>query len=136
MNILLVRKYPSKHLIKKPSNQQQIIEQAKFTDSPFGKAFEKQIKIIEDQGEKQVEVLKDLKSHKKQTANNYEDKSLISKEWKTCKNIYNNSLDKIKELSEKIDDSNLVFSIVSTGRKTNFSKNDDPLTFLSKVKKR
>ena len=136
MNILLVRKYPSKHLIKKPSNQLQIIEQAKFTDSPFGKAFEKQIKIIEDQGEKQVEVLKDLKSHKKQTANNYEDKSLISKEWKTCKNIYNNSLDKIKELSEKIDDSNLVFSIVSTGRKTDFSKNDDPLTFLSKVKKR
>ena len=32
-----------------PSNQQQIIEQAKFTYSPLGKAFEKQIKIIEDQ---------------------------------------------------------------------------------------
>ena len=27
-----------------PSNQQQIIEQAKFTDSTLGKAFEKQIK--------------------------------------------------------------------------------------------
>ena len=36
-----------------PSNQQQIIEQAKFTYSPLGKAFEKQIKTIEDQGEKQ-----------------------------------------------------------------------------------
>ena len=35
-----------------PSNQKQIIEQAKFTDSPLGKAFEKQIKTIEDQGEK------------------------------------------------------------------------------------
>ena len=34
-----------------PSNQQQIIEQAKFTYSPLGKAFEKQIKTIEDQGE-------------------------------------------------------------------------------------
>ena len=33
-----------------PSNQQQIIEQAKFTYSPFGKAFEKQIKTIEDKG--------------------------------------------------------------------------------------
>ena len=31
------------------SNQQQIIEQAKFTYSPLGKAFEKQIKTIEDQ---------------------------------------------------------------------------------------
>ena len=37
-----------------PSNQQQIIEQAKFTYSPLGKAFEKQVKTIEDQGQKQV----------------------------------------------------------------------------------
>ena len=35
-----------------PSNQQQIIEQAKFTYSPLGKACEKQIKAIEDQGKK------------------------------------------------------------------------------------
>ena len=35
-----------------PSNQQQIIEQAKFTYSPLGKAFEKQTKTIEDQGKK------------------------------------------------------------------------------------
>ena len=32
-----------------PSNQQQIIEQAKFTYSPLGKVFEKQIKTIADQ---------------------------------------------------------------------------------------
>ena len=32
-----------------PSNQHQIIEQARFTYSPLGKAFEKQIKTIEDQ---------------------------------------------------------------------------------------
>ena len=35
-----------------PSNQQQIIEEAKFTYSPLGKAFEKQIKTIEDQDQK------------------------------------------------------------------------------------
>ena len=34
-----------------PSNQQQIISQAKFTYSPLGKALEKQTKTIEDQGE-------------------------------------------------------------------------------------
>ena len=34
------------------SNQQQIIEQTKFTYSALGKAFEKQIKTIEDQGKK------------------------------------------------------------------------------------
>ena len=44
-----------------PSNQQQIIEQAKFIYSALGKAFEKQIQTIEDQGEKQIDALKDLK---------------------------------------------------------------------------
>ena len=37
-----------------PSNQQQVIEQAKFTYSPLQKAFEKQIKTIGDQGQKQI----------------------------------------------------------------------------------
>ena len=44
-----------------PSNQQQIIEEAKFTYSPLGKAFEKQTKPIEDQGKKQVDALESLK---------------------------------------------------------------------------
>ena len=44
-----------------PSNQQQIIEQAKFTYSPLGKAFDKQIKTIEDQGKKQIDALADVK---------------------------------------------------------------------------
>ena len=38
-------------------DQSRLIEQAKFTYSPLGKAFEKQIKTIEDQ----VEALKVLK---------------------------------------------------------------------------
>ena len=33
-----------------PSNQQQIIQKAKFNYSPLGKVFEKQTKAIEDQG--------------------------------------------------------------------------------------
>ena len=41
-----------------PSNQQQIIQQAKFNYSPLGKSFEKPIKTIEDQGKKQVDALK------------------------------------------------------------------------------
>ena len=45
-----------------PSNQQQIIEQAKFTYSPLGKAFEKQTKTIEDQEKKQVDALVALKT--------------------------------------------------------------------------
>ena len=41
-----------------PSDQSGIIEPTKFTYSPLGKAFEKQIKTIEHQGIKQVEALK------------------------------------------------------------------------------
>ena len=68
MNILLVKKLPS--------NQKQIIEQAKFTYSPLGKAFEKQTKTIEDQGKKQVDVLNTLKPIKD---NKSDDNKNISK---------------------------------------------------------
>ena len=56
-----------------PSNQQQIIEQARFTFSPLGKALEKQIKTTEDQEKKQVDALKDLKT--KEQTKPTEDKS-------------------------------------------------------------
>ena len=85
-----------------PSNQQQIIEQAKFTYSPLGKAFEKQTKIIKDQGEKQIEAIQD---NKKQLANindDYKNKLLLSKEREIFKNIYNERLDKIEELNKKL----------------------------------
>ena len=49
-----------------PSNQQQIIEQARFTYSRLGKAFEKQIKTNEDQGKKQVDVLENQNKKSKQ----------------------------------------------------------------------
>ena len=41
-----------------PSDQSTIIQQAKFTYSPLGKPFEKQIKTIDDQGIKHVKALK------------------------------------------------------------------------------
>ena len=44
-----------------PSNQRQIIEQAKFVYSPLGKAFKKQTKMIEDQGEKEIKAVEDNK---------------------------------------------------------------------------
>ena len=40
-----------------------MIEQAKFTYSPLRKAFEKQVKTTEDQGEEQI---KTLEEHGKQ----------------------------------------------------------------------
>ena len=61
-----------------PSNQQQIIEQAKFTYFPLGKAFEKQIKTIEDQSKKQVHALKVLEPKAMESGSN--NKPIITKE--------------------------------------------------------
>ena len=85
-----------------PSNQKQIIQQAKFTYSPFGKAFKKQIKTIEDQGEKQVEALQDNKRELSNTKD-YENQFLTSKEREIFKNIYNKRLHKIEKLNRKIN---------------------------------
>ena len=98
-----------------PSNKQQIIE-AKFTYSPLGKALEKQIKTIEDQGEKQI---KAIQSNKLQSTsdNDYKDKLLISREIEIFKNIYNKRLDKIEELNNKIDYDNLKYVVEKSGVK-------------------
>ena len=45
-----------------PSNQWQIIKQAKFTYFSIGKAFQKQTKTIQEQGKKQVEALEVFKN--------------------------------------------------------------------------
>ena len=55
-----------------PSNQQQIIEQAKFTYSPLRKAFEKQTKTIEDQGEKQIKAIQDKSTEKIKKYSDYD----------------------------------------------------------------
>ena len=39
-----------------PSDQNRIIEQAKFTYSPLGKAFGNQVKTIEDQGQNKLKL--------------------------------------------------------------------------------
>ena len=79
------------------SNQQQIIEQAKFTYSPFGKAFVKQTKTIEDQGEKQVNVLKPSDSSDKQLPSM---KDFISKERLNLEIA--NEIKKLKKKKERL----------------------------------
>ena len=55
-------------------DQRRVIEQPKFSYSPLGKAFEKQIKTFEDQGEK---LIKAIEEHWKQLVKyNNEKKSL------------------------------------------------------------
>ena len=119
-----------------PSNQQQIIEQAKFTYSPLGKAFEKQTKTIEDQGKKQVKAIQDKKIvNINNNDDDYKDKLLLLTEREIFKGIYNKRLDKIEELGNKIDYDNLKFVVVNSGEIFNFSDMKDPLTLLNGIKK-
>ena len=39
-------------------------------------------------------------------------------------------LDKIEELTKKIESNNLIFTILSTGETVDFSQKNDPLTIL------
>ena len=118
-----------------PLNQQQIIQQAKFTYSPLGKAFEKQIKTIEDQGKKQVKAIQDKQLVNINKDVDYKDKLLLSKERGVFKDIYNKRLDKIEELNNKIDYDNLQYVAVNSGKRYNFTELKDPLTFLNEIKK-
>ena len=107
-----IRKY--EHLTGEdilPSNQQQIIEQARFTYSPLGKPFEKQIKTVEDQGKKQVEALENLKLKE-------ETKPIVDKPNNQSRNtiIFHELINKRKELMgelyDNVDYNNLEFEYV------------------------
>ena len=90
-----------------PLDQRRVIEQAKFTYSPLGKALEKQRKIIEDQGIKKVEALKALKPEEVLKALKAEEnQELESIEENMRKNMRTNKikkeLDEIRKWEEKI----------------------------------
>ena len=99
-----------------PSNQQQIIEQARFTYS--AKAFEKQIKTIEDQGKKQVDALEKLKTKEIKPIEDKPNNQL------KAATIFNELISKRKELMNKLYDSvdynNLKFEYVGPTKDVSF----------------
>ena len=117
-----------------PSNQQQIIQQAKFSYSPLGKAIKKQIKTIEDQGKKQVEAIQDNKQLVSINKDYYNDKLLLSKEREVFKDISNKELNKIEEMNNKIDYEDLDYVILSKDMEYNFSTQKDPISLLKAIK--
>ena len=89
-----------------PSNQQQITEQAKFTNSPLGKTFEKQRKTIEDQGKKQIHALADLKP-----------KEIKPRETKPNEygDYFLNEIAKIRKFDEPVDFNDLTYNFKDSG---------------------
>ena len=89
-------------------DQSRVIEQAKFTYFLLGIVFEKQIKTIEDEEEKQIKALGD---HGKQLDRyNYKKQSLAhSKQKEIYKDIINSRIDEIQDLSKQMDFNNLTY---------------------------
>ena len=121
------------YLTGEESNQKQIIEPAQST--LLEKAFEKQTKTIKNQGEKHVNA---IKNNKKQLANTnsdyYRNELLLSKEREMFKDIYNERLDKIEELTKKINHDDLSLFVQSSGDKTDLTEAEDPIVFLSNIR--
>ena len=59
---------------------------------------------------------------------------MISKEREIFKNIYYERLDKIEELTKKVNFDNLKYFTEKSGMETDFSAKDDPITFLNNIK--
>ena len=59
---------------------------------------------------------------------------MISKEREIFKNIYNERLNKIEELTKKTNFDNLKYFTEKSGMETGFSVKDDPITFFNNIK--
>ena len=116
-----------------PSNQQQIIEQARFTYSPLGKAFEKQIKTIEDQGKKQVDALENLKP--KEETKPIEDKSNNqSKATIIFNELINKRKELMSELYDSVDYNNLKFEYAGPTKDVSFYEYKDSKELFNAIK--
>ena len=97
-----------------PFNLRKIIEQAMFEYSPSGKAFEKQTKTIEDQGEKQIKALENIVEKKYLDTDQKSIPSLFSKDFLNEEATY--ELNEIVEMKNKINRDDLIYK---TGNKKN-----------------
>ena len=113
-----------------PSNQQQITEQAEFTYFPLGKAFQTQIKTIEDHGKKQVEALENLKQKAIESGSN--NKSTITK--KIYDKILEERMDEIQEMSREIDYNNLTYIFKGLTYPISFAKSGGPMYVYNQLK--
>ena len=119
-----------------PSNQQQIIEQAKSIYSLLGKAFEKQTKTIEDQGEKQIKAIqgKDFsKSIEKAKLDSDDDLAILRQ-----KEIYNEltkeKKTEIKNLDNSVDRDKLIYNYKGNTSDADFSEYYVAIDLINKIK--
>ena len=126
MNILQV-----KNIL--PSDQRRVTEQAKFTYSLLGIAFEKQIKTIEDQGGKQI---KALVEYGKQLVKSSGEKgySTLLKQKEIFEKLGNGRIGEVQNLYNQINFNNLTYHFKSNSDPKIFIGFKGPLGFYKKIK--
>ena len=116
-----------------PSNQQQIIEQRKFTYSPLSKGFGKHKKTIEDQEKKQADALENLKPKEetkpiKDAPNNQSRATIIFND------LINKRKEFMSELYESIDYNNFKFEYVGRTKDVSFYEYRDSKERFNAIK--
>ena len=115
-----------------PSNQQQMIGQTKFNYSPLGRAFKEQIKTIEDQREKQVEALKNIKPKVNTYKSDDNDNDSIRKE--VYDKILEERINDILEMSKEINYGNLVYDFKGPTPSISFTVSRGPMYIYNQLR--
>ena len=113
-----------------------MIEQAKLTYYHLGKAFEKQIKTIENQVVKQIKAIQNqrqVKTIKKYTYDD-EDSPLMSKHKEIFDKLVDERLDEITKLEEKVNHDDLMYRCKGKTPDENFNTYDNTLNLIDKIK--
>ena len=116
-------------------NQKQIIDQAKFTYYPLGKAFEKQIKTIEDQWKKQVKALEDLKLKEQTKAIEGKSDDKLSMQKEKYDRLLSERVDEIRKRSGEINYNKLIYRFTTPGIvPINFIKFKGPFNTFKEIR--
>ena len=102
----------------------------------MGKAFEKQIKTIEDQGEKQIKAIQNQRQVKtiKKYIYDSKDTPLISKPKEIFNELAYERLEKITDLNNKVNSDNLIYRYKVPAADAKFDKFDNALDIIDKIR--
>ena len=117
-----------------PSNQKQIIQQAKFSYSPLGKTFKEKIKTIKEQGEKQIKQFKTKDLFIEKFTYDIDDVPMVLIEKEINNKLTEESFEKINNSEKMVDTGKLLFKYKSNTADQDFSKFDNALDLTNKKK--
>ena len=101
----------------------------------MGKAFEKQLETIEDQGEKQIKAIQDKGQIKtiKKYAYDAEDTPFISKQKEIFNKFVDERREKIIDLDKKVNSDDLIYRYRGSTADIKFDEFDNALNIINKI---